>query len=412
MPAVATLPDGLLARVLDAPDDDSPRLVFADWLDESGDPRGEFIRVQVARANLDLEDPRQLELSEREQLLLARHRRQWDQPLAGLADGWDYSRGFAETVRGSARRWLESAATLFGVTPVREAAIYDVSGHLTPLSQAGWLARLKSITVFAGHQPAVAPALAEADLPRLRELRLGRNNIDDLGVAALAAQSRFPELRLLDLSDNRISAVGARLLAGSSRFDRLEFLNLSLNPLSIDGTAAIIEGHHLRRLHVLQLARTQLDRAGAAHLASLPGLNRISTIDLGGNALGDLGTARLADSPYLSGLVELGLAQNDIGTDGLAALLAAPGLAGLRRLDLSGNRIDDAAIAQLVASPAWPALTDLELRDNPFRGAGIRALIQAPLNRPISRLRLALVQVDPWLFKPLQRRYGPALRID
>ncbi len=27
-------------------DDDAPRLVFADWLEEHGDPCGEFIRVQ------------------------------------------------------------------------------------------------------------------------------------------------------------------------------------------------------------------------------------------------------------------------------------------------------------------------------------------------------------------------------
>ena len=36
----------LITEVLDNPDDDDPRLVYADWLDEQGDPRGEFIRVQ------------------------------------------------------------------------------------------------------------------------------------------------------------------------------------------------------------------------------------------------------------------------------------------------------------------------------------------------------------------------------
>ena len=31
------------------PDDDSPRLIFADWLDEQGEcERAEFIRVQIA----------------------------------------------------------------------------------------------------------------------------------------------------------------------------------------------------------------------------------------------------------------------------------------------------------------------------------------------------------------------------
>src|SRR4051812_39840541 len=33
----------VLRAVLDRPDDDGPRLVYADWLLERGDPRGEYI---------------------------------------------------------------------------------------------------------------------------------------------------------------------------------------------------------------------------------------------------------------------------------------------------------------------------------------------------------------------------------
>src|SRR5262245_56252105 len=35
--------------ILDAPRDQALRLVFADWLEERGDPRGEFIRLRAAR---------------------------------------------------------------------------------------------------------------------------------------------------------------------------------------------------------------------------------------------------------------------------------------------------------------------------------------------------------------------------
>jgi uncharacterized protein (TIGR02996 family) len=34
-----------VAAILAAPRDDTPRLVFADWLDERGDPRGELLRI-------------------------------------------------------------------------------------------------------------------------------------------------------------------------------------------------------------------------------------------------------------------------------------------------------------------------------------------------------------------------------
>jgi uncharacterized protein (TIGR02996 family) len=47
-----------LQAILAAPDDDTPRLVYADWLDERGDPRGEFIRLQCELAKLAVADGR------------------------------------------------------------------------------------------------------------------------------------------------------------------------------------------------------------------------------------------------------------------------------------------------------------------------------------------------------------------
>ena len=42
--------DDFLAAVLQSPEDDGHRLIYADWLDEQDDPRGEFIRVQIELA--------------------------------------------------------------------------------------------------------------------------------------------------------------------------------------------------------------------------------------------------------------------------------------------------------------------------------------------------------------------------
>jgi len=41
-----------ITEILANPDDDMPRLIFADWLEERGDPRSEFIRVQCELARL------------------------------------------------------------------------------------------------------------------------------------------------------------------------------------------------------------------------------------------------------------------------------------------------------------------------------------------------------------------------
>lgn len=44
--------DAFLRSIAEMPEDDAPRLVYADWLEERGDPRGEFIRLkaEIARA--------------------------------------------------------------------------------------------------------------------------------------------------------------------------------------------------------------------------------------------------------------------------------------------------------------------------------------------------------------------------
>jgi uncharacterized protein (TIGR02996 family) len=42
--------DAFVRAVVEAPNDDAPRLAYADWLEERGDPCGEFIRVQVELA--------------------------------------------------------------------------------------------------------------------------------------------------------------------------------------------------------------------------------------------------------------------------------------------------------------------------------------------------------------------------
>jgi uncharacterized protein (TIGR02996 family) len=57
LPAMTETERSLLDAVLENPDDDLPRLVYADWLDENGDPkRAEFIRAQIALSLLENED--------------------------------------------------------------------------------------------------------------------------------------------------------------------------------------------------------------------------------------------------------------------------------------------------------------------------------------------------------------------
>src|SRR4051812_28275900 len=67
--------------VLETPDDEGIRLIFADWLEERGDPYGEFIRAQCELAKLPPEDERGRELGEREAALWNAHGPAWREYL-------------------------------------------------------------------------------------------------------------------------------------------------------------------------------------------------------------------------------------------------------------------------------------------------------------------------------------------
>jgi uncharacterized protein (TIGR02996 family) len=80
----------LLAAIREAPDDDAPRLVYADWLDEHGQPeRAEFIRVQCELARSELPA-----LRRREAELLIAHHDAFAARLAAPGLRFRFERGF------------------------------------------------------------------------------------------------------------------------------------------------------------------------------------------------------------------------------------------------------------------------------------------------------------------------------
>src|SRR5436309_75427 len=83
-----------LDAIKDGPDDDTPRLILADWLQENGDEhdhaRGEYLRLECWSAQLPEGAPARTEM-EREAARLWRERAPaW---LAGLPEGLRCRRG-------------------------------------------------------------------------------------------------------------------------------------------------------------------------------------------------------------------------------------------------------------------------------------------------------------------------------
>src|SRR5262249_7072625 len=110
-----------LQTIIANPEDDAPRLVFADWLEEQGQAeRAEVIRVQCGLAKIaDEYDPRRLDLEARARALLRTHRKVLS-PLGTQLKKCRFRRGFVEQIEVAPDFFLKRTAKLFGLAPVRE----------------------------------------------------------------------------------------------------------------------------------------------------------------------------------------------------------------------------------------------------------------------------------------------------
>src|SRR3954451_8316779 len=99
--------EAFLRAICENPDDDTPRLVFADWLQEHGDEaRAEFIRLQIEIAGSPDGEKTQ-EKQRREKELLGTHEAAWTAPFKAFEPkrlkGWGedfctFRRGFVEGI--------------------------------------------------------------------------------------------------------------------------------------------------------------------------------------------------------------------------------------------------------------------------------------------------------------------------
>ena len=101
--------DDFLRAIIENPDDDALRLVFADWLEERGEnDRAEFIRVQIELARLPEGDRRRRRLEEREEELLSRNEEEWVGPIRDRVVSWVFHRGFITEVTVTVQEYLSN----------------------------------------------------------------------------------------------------------------------------------------------------------------------------------------------------------------------------------------------------------------------------------------------------------------
>lgn len=155
--------DALLSAIIANPDEDTPRLVYADWLDEnkpdklpsyaSGpSARAEFIRLQIERTKVERGDPRIPALDRQIALLLGWHRNNWGRPLWDLLHTADakFDRGFIEWIGVKAAGYMRTAASLAKLSPIREVALRNC-GNLCELNHYARESRARLIANVRGY---------------------------------------------------------------------------------------------------------------------------------------------------------------------------------------------------------------------------------------------------------------------
>src|SRR5947209_8948582 len=85
--------NAFLHAAFEDPEDLGVRLIFADFLQDRGDPRGEFLRCHVERAQWVPDVHRRDALHLREAALVAEHSADWLGELEPYCRDWRFERG-------------------------------------------------------------------------------------------------------------------------------------------------------------------------------------------------------------------------------------------------------------------------------------------------------------------------------
>ena len=343
--------EGLLATIAARPDDDLPRLVYADWLDDHGQTgadrtQASFIRRKIA----EWRDPTPWEASpggRKSAKLLKRFQEAW---LAGLPPfqavaGIQFERGFPEKVylrpdAADAVPLLERLPHLLGTVTRLELmnAYYARWADGERLARADGLRQIRALTTGDTAGAAVAALLASEHLVALDELALHRADPADLRATAGDCPAARP----------RVVAWPVQVLDDPRDCPWL----CAATDLTLTGWVAGQDGGWLARI-----ARDRLARAESLELVGDMGFG----FD-GQDAVRALAAPRLRCLTFRNGDYHDDGPVDAADDDGLVAALAEhPGLPALESLDLSHLSIRPQTAVRLLESAAFPALADVSL---------------------------------------------------
>jgi len=197
----------LLKAVTDHPDDDAPRLAYADWCDRRGDPRGRFIRVQIELAKIGehRDDPNRLPLQWESTELLSLYEHEWMPQGHPYILRSKFHRGFIASIELTADDFLEHASDLYAQFPIQLIEIEKMSGRAREV-------------------------LTSPHLEQICAASFSRSKLTDDDIRAFAQSPFIRNIWWLDLTFNKIGMPGVEALVTSTFLTKLGYVALDENP--------------------------------------------------------------------------------------------------------------------------------------------------------------------------------------
>jgi uncharacterized protein (TIGR02996 family) len=178
--------------ILDRPFSRSLRQIYADWLEEHGDPRAELIRLQDRAVP---RDPR------REAELLRSHEAEWLGSIAQHAQDWTFRHGLLTRVTVETERFLTHGGEWTRRPGLLGVVLTKARDHVKALAACPWLERIPF-------------------------LWLDQNDLEEPHAAILAASPHLRRVQWLSLADNFHLGNGVQRLLASPHLRRVRALNL------------------------------------------------------------------------------------------------------------------------------------------------------------------------------------------
>ncbi len=336
--------DALLRAVIAAPDEDTPRLVYADWLDE----QNQSMRAAVIRDQIEAELAESFSLhartaADRANARLLQYGDQWTSHLPSEVEAV-FLRGFVGHLDLHPSDFVRHVTELFAAEPVQSLRFLRfLPEQLDRVFTAPQLQQIRRLAFapMSRLTPEEFTLLSSCtQLSGLRDLSLPENPVPPQWLSGVLEGSTFPELAGLNLANN--PHLGPSLAAALPRANHRDIRELDVGNVLFTSQQLrdVLQSRCLRRVERLHLTNLAASR-NAGPLAFLDlgwaiPWQQLVLLDLANQRVGDEGVRELVRLQETAKLRWLGLSQNALSKEAVRLLVETRHLR-LNHLDLKGN---------------------------------------------------------------------------